>query len=125
MNTLRTASEARQAKSEELKKIITNLEKRARNKGVIKISEILDDPDNKTEEEEDELPDEDAELGPRVKEDSNPGRFDSTRTLNGRDLVNFKASTVRAARVNPIFFKSALLGWFSSRQTAMIVATPP
>ena len=68
MNSLRTASEARQAKSEELKKIVTNLKKRERNKGVIKISEILDDPDNKTEEEEDDLPDEDAELGPRVKE---------------------------------------------------------
>ncbi len=68
MERLKAASLKRQAKDEELKKIVANLEKRSRNKGVIKISEILDDPDQKSEDEEDEESEDDKELGPRVKE---------------------------------------------------------
>jgi len=68
LKKLRASSQARQTQDEELKKIVANLEKRAKNKGVIKISEILDDPENKGDAEDDDTPKDDDKLSPRVKE---------------------------------------------------------
>ncbi len=68
VNALNALSLERQRTNTELRKVKKELDKARKNKGIIKISEILDDPDRSKKEDEDEDDDDDKKLSPQSLE---------------------------------------------------------